>query len=301
MLQWCHTLSAWVLSRYPGCLSPSTDVHISLIGSSKLSVGVSVDSWPSVLAHDEVATYPGSTQPSPSDRHHHSQFCLSSTRNRVLRARCSERNSALFPSHSSSYKQGALVLESGRPLTETTCWWQEVGPPWIIAADWIAILGQPCSHLLVPWESSARCPTREDLALPGLRSDVRYVWCHLWMIAKLCIIGFAEWLHQSHSLTHYCGEPMSDLRWWYIGKERLNKEVKNMCAQKTYLVCVWEIVFWWSWLQIYIFFPLLQLCVVGLVVYVIQRGKTLIIYDKVSLMERVLFDFGVLYVLLLDK
>lgn len=99
VLQWCHTLSAWVLSRYPGFLSPSTDVHISLIGSSKLSVGVSVDSWPSVLAHDEVATYPGSAQPSPSDRHHHSQFCLSSTRNRVLRARCSERIGALFPSH----------------------------------------------------------------------------------------------------------------------------------------------------------------------------------------------------------
>lgn len=47
-------------------------MHISLIGSSKLFVGVSVDSWPSVLAHDEVATYPGSTRPSPSDRLHHS-------------------------------------------------------------------------------------------------------------------------------------------------------------------------------------------------------------------------------------
>lgn len=70
-LLWCHTVCVGSL-QVPDFLSQSTTRHISLIGSSKLSVGVSVDSWPSVLAHDEVATHPGSTQPSPSNRLHHS-------------------------------------------------------------------------------------------------------------------------------------------------------------------------------------------------------------------------------------
>lgn len=110
------------------------------------------------------------------------------------------------PSHGSSYTQGTWVHESGSPLTETTWWWQEVGPPWIIAADWIAILGQPSGHLLVPWESGVRSPTGEAPApaRPGPRSGVCYLWCHLWTRAKLCIIWYADWLYQSHSVTHSC-------------------------------------------------------------------------------------------------
>lgn len=51
------------------------------------------------------------------------------------------------------HTQEPLVLDCERMMKEMTCWREEVGPPWIIAADWIAILGQPLSHLLVPWES----------------------------------------------------------------------------------------------------------------------------------------------------
>lgn len=60
--------------------------------------------------------------------------------------------------HRSWYTQETLVLESERMMIETTCWLEEVGPPWIIAADWIAILGQLLSHLLVPWESGVWTP-----------------------------------------------------------------------------------------------------------------------------------------------
>lgn len=125
-------------------------------------------------------------------------------------------------------------VERGRARTETTCWWQEVGPPRIQAADWISILGRPCSHLLVPWESGAQWPTGEAPALPGLCSDVCYVWHHLWMTAKWCIMGFADWLYQS--LVHYCREPRCDLRRWKVEKEQVKTEFKNIC-------CVFEKLF----------------------------------------------------------
>ena len=48
---------AWVLSGYSGFLSPSKNMHVRLIGVSKIVLGVSVSVWPC----DGLATCPGCT------------------------------------------------------------------------------------------------------------------------------------------------------------------------------------------------------------------------------------------------
>ena len=56
---------AWVLSGYSSFLPPSKNMHVRLIGDSKLSLGVSVSvvfvSFVSVWPCDGLATCPGCT------------------------------------------------------------------------------------------------------------------------------------------------------------------------------------------------------------------------------------------------
>lgn len=71
----------------------------------------------------------------------HSKICLISTGDQVLLARCSEGTVSWmlhgfpYPHTAAHANREPSVLERRGPLVETSCWWQEVGPPRIMAAD----------------------------------------------------------------------------------------------------------------------------------------------------------------------
>lgn len=153
------------------------------------------------------------------------------------------RNSHISPptaaiQHHSWYTQETLVLESGCRMKETTCWREEVGPPWIIAADWIAILGQPLSHLLVPWESGVWTP-HWNSPCPGLAWTLFRWLLHMLSSLNQCPIT----LHlmcllpeTKHRLIHSCRALRFELNRGYKGKWRMKDGIESLLIKRA---CHW--------------------------------------------------------------
>lgn len=129
-------------------------------------------------------------------------------------------------------------------MKETTCWRQEVGPPWIIAADWIAILGRPLSHLPVPWESSARIPTRAASALTPARPWTQFRWLlHMLSYLNRCPVMHHMFAARNKVLPDSWSEDTEENGGWRMSVtgKTLNmwgrRWVTQLCSQ-TWLVCV---------------------------------------------------------------
>lgn len=77
-----------------------------------------------------------------------------------------------------------MELDTEPAMTEATCWLEEVGRPWIVAADWITMHGQAiCSYngSLLCGSPCGKAPT---LAWSGPYSGVCWTLPHIFVLVQ---------------------------------------------------------------------------------------------------------------------